>query len=217
MAEASLDAEQALALFKEVSKKVREKQDEIRELDASCGDGDLGLTVNKGLKAVEGVLEDYEGEDDLGKILKKAGMEFNNNAASTFGVFFATGCMKAAEVVEGKDRIELSDLPELFSKAADGISRRGDSEVGDKTLLDALVPASEALEEAIEEGKEMGEALVEASRAAKEGAENTVGMEPKTGRAKQLGDRAVQAQDPGATVVYFFLEELAESYGSMEK
>lgn len=203
-----LSSQEVVSLFMETSKALRKRREEIRKLDAACGDGDLGRTINNGLQAVEEVLQNVEEETDIGQMLRKAGMEFNNNAASTFGVFFATACMEAGKVVKGETKIKLSDIEDMFKAAVEGIEERGDAEVGDKTILDALVPAYEAIERSISDDQSLTTAFENAAQVAKEGAENTKGMEPKTGRAKQLGDRAIEAKDPGAMVVYFFLKEL---------
>ena len=205
-----LEVDEAVSVFREASRAIREKREEIRRLDAACGDGDLGITVDKGFKAVEGVLEDFNPEEDeLGKTLKKAGMEFNSRAASTFGVFVATACMQAGDAIGDKVALTLADIVSMLEAAAEGISDRGGAEVGDKTILDALVPAVEATKGALQKGMTVKEALRKAAGAAESGARGTKGMKPRTGRAKQLGDRAIDVQDPGATVVHYFLDEIA--------
>lgn len=193
------------------SSAVREQREHIRKLDAAAGDGDLGITINKGFKAFEEFLSENEEEEiSLSNLLQKGGMEFNNAGASTFGVFFATACMEAAKEVKG-EQVTLDTIGEMFQAAVDGIKKRGDAEVGDKTLLDALVPATETLQEAATRGESIGQAMAEAAEAAAEGAESTKGMAPKTGRAKQLGEQTKDVTDPGAEVVRLFLQELASN------
>jgi len=215
MKKETISSTETVELFLETSEAVRVKKEKIRRLDSACGDGDLGITINKGLKAVEEVLQGLENEaPDLGKVLKKAGMAFNNKAASTFGVFFATACMKSSKKIQGKTKLKLRDIANIFEASVNSIKERGGAKVGDKTILDALVPASKSIQNSLNNKESIPKAFQRAAQAAKKGAENTKGMQPKTGRAKQLGDQATDIQDPGATVIYFFIEEIADKLNS---
>ena len=210
MATEILEKDELTKILKVASNHVQKKQELIRDLDAACGDGDLGITVKRGFNAVKELLKDVEGLS-ISEVLKKAGLEFNTSAASTCGVLFATAFTKAGAEVKDKSTIELGDLRRMVDAAVKGIKHRGGAEVGDKTILDALVPAAEELSHAVGSNLSLEKGLKKAKEAAKTGAENTMGMEPKTGRAKQLGGKSKEVQDPGATVVYLFLEGLASA------
>jgi len=209
----ALDREELIQALRKVGAYLRERKSFIRDLDARAGDGDLGITVDKGFKAVDDFLVDGEdSKESLGDLLKRSGMEFNSAAASTCGVFFATAFMKAGEVVGEREAVDLPLFSQMVDAAVGGIKDRGGAQLGDRTLLDALVPAAASLRESKEEGKGLAQALDRASMEAKKGAERTEGMEPKKGRAKQLGESVKEVKDPGATVVAFFFEGFAELF-----
>ena len=205
MSSKPLSAERLRAAFRTIATDMKARSEELRELDAACGDGDLGITVTKGFTAIEETLSRLEGESPS-RSLKSLGITFNNAAASTFGVFFATAFMHAGKSVEGADEITEEGFCAMLASAAEGIATRGRAKVGDKTILDALVPAHRAAQEAVDSGGTWPEVLAAAAGAAREGAERTRGLEPKHGRARWLGDQAKETQDAGATFVWFFLE-----------
>ena len=202
----TLSKQRLLRMIAQVASGMKGKSDQLRRLDAACGDGDLGFTVTKGFTAVEAKLPELEGSS-LGEIFKTVGTTFNNAAASTFGVFFATACKGIGETLVNKDSIGASDLCTMLQAAAEGISKRGKAKLGDKTILDALIPAYEAACQTAKSSASLHEVLVQATAAAKIGAENTKGMLPRIGRARWLGEKTKDVQDPGATFVYLLLEE----------
>lgn len=195
-----------LQVLQQIAAGMKEKSDQLRLLDAACGDGDLGVTITKGFTSVEKKLPELEGMS-LDEILKTVGMTFNNAAASTFGVFFAAACKSAGEVLVGKESIDAPGLCDMLQAAVQGISKRGNAKIGDKTILDALVPATEAASQVAERNASLHEVLKQAAAAAKIGAERTKGMLPRVGRARWLGQKTRDVQDPGATFVYLFLAE----------
>ena len=207
-----LAKEDVLRILRRVASRMKERSDELRILDAATGDGDLGFTVTKGFTAIEDKLSQWSSLP-LDGIFKTAGMTFNNAAASTFGVFFATANKGASKVLAGKDNIGPRDLCDMFRAAVQDISKRGKAKVGDKTILDALVPASDAACEAAKEGACLYDSLSRAVAAARDGAEGTKGMLPRKGRARWLGEKTKDVQDPGATFVYMFLEESLAAMG----
>jgi len=214
MSSESLGAEQLRRAFHSIAATMKSRSDQLRELDAACGDGDLGITVTKGFTAIEGRLGDLEGESPS-RLLKSLGITFNNAAASTFGVFFATAFMHAGKSIENRNRIAAKDFSTMLKDAADGIATRGGAKVGDKTILDALTPACEAAEEAVARGESWHELLSAAAAAAQRGAEGTRNLVPKVGRARWLGEQAKGTQDPGATFVQFFLEACRDALDEM--
>jgi len=210
MQASTLNVEQIRRVFRSIAKAMKEKSDELRILDAACGDGDLGITVTKGFTAIEKRLDELVGEPP-GRLLRTLGITFNNAAASTFGVFFATACMYAAKSIKEKDLITVEDLCAMLKSAGDGIATRGQAKVGDKTILDALVPAQQAAASAAEAGGTFSEVLAVAATAAKKGAESTRELLPKKGRARWLGEQGKGVLDPGATFVYMFLDACCDA------
>ncbi len=209
---ASLNNAQVIAALQRMAQDVSAQAEALRALDAAIGDGDLGITITLGFQAiVEGLpaLADEATTPDIANTLMKSGMAFNRKAASTFGALLATMMMRAARVAKGKAAIDLPTLAEMFAAAADGVRERGKSEVGDKTLLDALVPAAQALARAAAEGATLAEGLQRAADAAEEGARATISMKSKIGRAAWFADRTEGVQDPGAMAVSLMIRSLA--------
>ena len=188
--------------------------DEITSLDAALGDGDLGVTCRLGLKAV--LDSPGEATGNLADALLKAGMAFNSAGASTFGALVATAAMRAAKYARD-NAIEQWDLPALIGAteaAVAGLQQRGGAALGDKTLLDALIPALEALKSAHERGATLAEALAEATTAAQAGAESTIPLQGKFGRSGWLQERTIGVQDAGATVVAIAVRTVADYVGA---
>ena len=183
--------------------------DELRRLDSIAGDGDLGVTVELAGKAMTDYLTNL-GEEDIGKLLMKCGMQINKASPSTFGTLLASAFMEAGKTVLGRKEITVDDLAILGKAAIEGVKKRGKAEVGDKTMLDALVPAVVAFEQAIAGGTDIKMALEIATKAAKSGAEATVNMKAKYSRASYRQDGAIGLQDAGATATYFLIESFAK-------
>ena len=186
------------------------ENDLITSLDAAIGDGDLGVTCRLGLQAV---LDSPAKEAaSVGEALLKAGMAFNSAGASTFGALVATAAMRMAKYAKDSNVREW-DLPSVIAAgeaAITGLQQRGGAQRGDKTLLDALIPAVEALQAAHAIGQRLGRALNEAAQAAQSGAEATAPLKSKFGRAGWLQDRTIGTPDPGATVVALVVRSVAE-------
>ena len=211
MSSESLSAGQLRRAFRAIATTMKSRSEQLRELDAACGDGDLGITVTKGFTAIEGRLDDLEAEPPS-RLLQSLGMTFNNAAASTFGVFFATAFMHAGKSIDKRDRINVGDFCAMLEGAVDGIATRGRVKVGDRTILDALAPATQAAKAAAARGAGWEDVLSAAAEAAREGAESTRDLLPKVGRARWLGEQVRGIQDPGATFVQFFLEACRDAF-----
>ena len=181
----------------------------LNDLDAAIGDGDLGITMARGFAGVRAGLESHP--QDIGRILMKAGMDFNNAAASTMGALLATAFMRAGKQVHGAAGITLEDIVRMVRAAETGIMERGKAQIGDKTMLEAIAPAREALESAADRGEPLLAALEKAATAAEAGALSTVEMQSAIGRASWLGERTIGHQDPGATMAALMLASVAQS------
>ena len=162
------------------------------------GDGDQGVTMAIGFQAIASAIEALSGQD-IGTIVTKCGLAFNGTAASTIGALFATACMRAGREVKGKAEIGVADLANMMEAAFAGIQERGKAQMGDKTVLDALAPAGQALRAAADAGAPLPEALRAALAAAEQGLRATIPLKSKVGRGAWIADRTMGHQDPGAT------------------
>lgn len=203
-----------LADFQPLAAKVADDlaaaHDEITALDAATGDGDLGVTCRLGMQAV--IDSPGEAAGSLADALLKAGMAFNSAGASTFGALVATAAMKAAKIAKDGE-LAAWDLPGIIAAgeaAIAGLQQRGGAALGDKTLLDALIPAVEALTSAQAEGASLSEAFTAATAAAQAGAESTTPLQGKFGRSAWFQERSIGVQDAGATVVAVVVRAVAD-------
>lgn len=195
--------------FKVISAHINANKDLLIELDSALGDGDLGLTMSTGFEAAVEALEADAGED-LGKTLMQVGMAVNNKAPSTMGTLISSAILRAARVVKGKAEFDDQDCVEMAKAAVQGIEDRGKAERGDKTILDSLIPAVEALEARLQEGASIKEALEDAAQAAKEGFEATAEMVSQKGRGHYYGEKSRGHKDPGAAVGMLIFEALSQ-------
>jgi dihydroxyacetone kinase-like protein len=205
----SITSEDWLAIFAKMADDLEAAKDALNELDAAVGDGDQGVTMTIGFRAVREALPGLRGQD-VGTIVARVGMTFNGKAASTIGALFATGCMRAGRDARGKQEVDLADLARMVEAAVAGIKERGKAEVGDKTVLDTLVPLSQALSAAAAEGVPLDEALQRSLAAAEAGMTATIPLQSKVGRAAWLADRTAGHQDPGATSFYLMWKSLVD-------
>jgi dihydroxyacetone kinase-like protein len=189
-------------------------KDRLTELDAIIGDGDLGVTTVLGFSAVKETLAN-SAPLNLQEVLKKSGMAFADKAASTFGTLTATMFMKAGDVLKGKEAIGAADLAAMLRAAAEAVQKRGKAGEGDKTILDALIPAAKAAEGAAENGKTLSVCLESAREAAQKGAENTVKMRSSAGRSSHFGDRTIGVKDAGAAAFALMLESISKTARSL--
>ena len=194
-----------VSILKEVASDFESHSEELRQLDAIIGDGDLGVTVELGSKSLREYLSSLD-EDNIGQLLTKCGLQFNKASPSTFGTLLASAFMGAGKVATEKKKIEIEDLGLIAGGAVDGIKKRGKAEVGDKTMLDCLVPAVEAFKKELTSGVDPEVALKAAVTAAEKGMKATIPMISKHGRASWHREKTVGVQDAGATAMYYLIE-----------
>lgn len=189
-----------------VSKKIDENKEYLIELDQINGDGDLGISMSEGFRAVVTLLEITE-ERDLGKVLMKAGNAFNEAAPSSLGTILSFGFMGMAKTLKGMETAQPEDMAKALRRGVEKIMEKAGSKPGERTILDSLCPAVEAYEEAI---SEPGEALKAAAKAAAEGAKATRAMKPVHGRAAYYGEKSLGHLDGGAVVGKLIFEAVGE-------
>jgi dihydroxyacetone kinase-like protein len=190
-----------------VAEDVVAAQAELNQLDGVAGDGDLGLTMSTGARALIAIASELE-TMDLAAALRRCGTELARKAPSTSGTLLATAFLRAAASTS-TDASPASGLALALGASQTGIEQRGKATVGDKTMLDALAPAKDAAQVAADAGLEFCETLRAAARAAADGAASTKGMRAKVGRAGWLADRSEGHEDAGAHLVALVLASAA--------
>lgn len=205
-----MDKNKRKEIVQAVSEKIEAEKDLLTELDSAIGDGDHGINMARGAKAVMEKLPSLI-EKDTGALLKGIGMAIVSSVGGASGPLYGTAFMKAGDALKGKEEPSAEDFLAAFSAVIAGIKMRGKSTTGEKTMLDALCPAESAMREAIEAKKSPKEILQAAAAAAEKGAEETTNILATKGRASYLGERSIGHRDPGAVSSAFMLRAMADA------
>jgi len=194
-----LDVERAKAAVHAIRLLMEENQDHLIEIDGIIGDGDLGLTMTKAFRAADEGISGSD-EQDVGKLMAKAGMVMAKAAPSTMGSLVATGFMRGGKAVTGRDTdLGAGNIAEFFRAFSDGIMERGKTKPGNKTIVDVTDPVATALEKAARDGSDGSELAKAAVEAAKAGEEAAKGMISQHGKAAVYREQTLGKPDPGAT------------------
>lgn len=185
------------------------QREHLTALDAAIGDADHGANLDRGFAAVVDTLPTLAALD-AGAILKSAGMRLISTVGGASGPLYGTAFRRMGKALEGRLEVSGAELVEALGAFVEGIVTMGKAAPGDKTMLDALAPALDALKEAIDAGEPIGPALLRASEAAQAGAESTIPLIARRGRASYLGERSAGHKDPGATSSALIIQALAE-------
>jgi phosphoenolpyruvate---glycerone phosphotransferase subunit DhaL len=197
--------------MKRFAAEVAENRAYLTKLDGAIGDGDHGTNMDRGMKKVLERLDATDG-DDIGASLKAVGMALVSSVGGAAGPLYGTLFLQMGQATAGRSELDLAGFTEALDAGVQGVIKRGKAEPGDKTMLDALGPALEALRAA--DADDVPGALTRAAEAAREGMEATVPMVARKGRASYLGERSAGHQDPGATSSHLLLKTAAEAVGS---
>ena len=192
---------------------IEENRQYLTDLDSPIGDADHGINMDRGFKKIVSKLPGVE-EKDIGAILKTSGMALITSVGGAAGPLYGTLLMDAGKAVAGKMELSDDDLVALLDAGLKGVVRIGRTNLEDKTMVDALHPAVEALKKAVADGKDTVEALHLMTDAAHQGMKATIPMLARKGRASYLGERSIGHQDPGATSSYLLLKTLMETVES---
>lgn len=201
-----LTVTEVMGILREIGDVMQDNTSLLVELDSGMGDGDLGLTMSTGFRAVCGCLDQCEGHIEISELLGKCGMAMASAVPSTMGTLTATAMMRAGISCKGKQELYPADLHSMLRAAIAGIENRGKAARGEKTILDSLYPAAEALEEACDGGMNLEECLKAAYAGAVKGLEETKQMVSVHGKAAVYGEKTLGRQDPGATVGMLFFK-----------
>jgi phosphoenolpyruvate---glycerone phosphotransferase subunit DhaL len=193
------------AWVREFARLVSEQRDHLTELDAAIGDADHGSNMHRGLAAVVATFE-QKPPDESAALLKQVGMTLVSKVGGASGPLYGTLFLRMAG---SAGELDAAGFARALRAGYEGVVARGKAAPGDKTMLDALGPACDALDTAVAGGKTMGEALAGAADAARAGRDATVPMVARKGRASYLGERSAGHQDPGATSAALLLQAAA--------
>lgn len=179
------------------------------DLDGLAGDGDFGTSLATGFRQIEKEWDEIP-KTDIGAMLLKISMIVSKHVGGSSGPIWGTGFMKAAMLTRGKTAITLQELASMLGSAIEGIQARGGAKLGDKTLLDALIPVHEALTAA---GGDKAAALRQAADMADEAIDSTRSLRAGRGRASQVGERSMDTPDPGIVAIATILQDWCKEFG----
>jgi|Deesub1362A_J573_1020465.scaffolds.fasta_scaffold03062_5 dihydroxyacetone kinase-like protein len=202
-----VNSQELIQILTKINEKIAENKDYLTQLDSAIGDADHGINMSKGFKAVVDRISQMK-DKDCGSILKTAGMTLVSTVGGASGPLYGTAFMRAGQVVGSKTELNFDDFISLLEAALEGIKLRGKAQRGEKTIIDSLEPAIEAIKKHKEEGE--AAALKRVVEAAKEGVEYTKKIVARKGRASYLGERSLGHQDPGATSCYLMLKTVVD-------
>jgi dihydroxyacetone kinase-like protein len=184
-----------------------EHRQELVRLDTAIGDGDHGTNMDRGMRKALEKVEAAE-QADAGTVLKTVAMALVSSVGGAAGPLYGTLFLQMGGALAGQGEVDLSGWTEAWRKGLEGVQARGKAQPGDKTMVDALIPAIEALEQA----SDLGDGLRAAAEGAEEGMRATIPLVARKGRASYLGERSVDHQDPGATSTYYLFKTAAEAF-----
>ena len=205
-----ISTEKLIQIITAIAETIQANKDFLTELDMPIGDSDHGINLARGFQAVVAKLPTLA-DKDAGTILKNVGMTLVSTVGGASGPLYGTAYMKAGGAMGGKMELGLEDLLTMLDVAIEGVKMRGKATTGEQTMLDAMVPAFEAIRDTAGTDTQRLQAGL---AAAKEGVEKTKDMIATKGRASYLGERSLGHQDPGATSFTLMLETIVSAVDS---
>lgn len=204
------DNKKVITIIEAIADQIIEEADFLTELDNPIGDSDHGINMARGFTEVKKKLASQQ-NNDIGTILKTVGMTLVSTVGGASGPLYGTAFMKAGMVLAGKNEMNFEDFLAAMDAAAEGIKMRGKATVEEKTMLDAVIPALDAMKSAYESGSDGKAAAAAGVKAAEKGVEHTKDIVATKGRASYVGERSLGHQDPGATSFTYMLQVIAEN------
>lgn len=211
-----LTLKEVLYIFEKIENKISYNKQFLTDLDAAIGDGDHGINLSKGFKVALEKVKSSEFKD-WGEVFKTVGMAIVSNVGGASGPLYGTAFMKSSMLGKGKTEITLEDYRDILKASIDGIKMRGKGDKGDKTMLDALIPAYEEVCYGVKNNLSVLNTLKNSVDAARNGVEYTKLIAARKGRASYLGDRSIGHQDPGATSSLMILEVVFDTVNELRR
>ncbi len=206
-----VQAETISTWLTEAEEQIKAQSDYLTQLDAAIGDGDHGINMRRGFDAVGKALAGQGDNTPPGRLLIVAGKTLVATVGGASGPLWGSALRRAGRAFGDSETFDGKQLALALDAAIDGVVELGAASPGDKTMIDALVPAAKAMHEAIDSGGTLEQAVGAAADAARGGAEATVPMRARKGRASYLGERSIGHQDPGATSAAIILAALSRA------
>ncbi len=209
----SVSYEDAVRFIRRYADVIAENKEYLTQLDSAIGDADHGINMDRGMRAALTKIEQIQ-DGDIGNLMKTVGMTLVSTVGGAGGPLYGTLFLQFGMATAGKAELEPEDWGLALAKGVEGVQMRGKAEPGDKTMVDALIPARDAYQAALREGASFAEALRRSAEAAEEGMKATIPLVARKGRASYLGERSAGHQDPGATSSYLLVRTAAETWGT---
>ncbi len=201
----AVNRDNLLAWIEALQRVYADNKEYLTKLDSAIGDADHGINMNRGFTAVKAELEKTDPQD-INAVLKVVAMALIRTVGGAAGPLYGTFFMRASAACAGKTELEPADVVALFEAGLDGVVQRGKAQLNDKTMVDALTPALEAMKQASANGDGLAAILQRGAAAAEDGMKKTIPLLAKKGRASYLGERSIGHQDPGATSSYLMIQ-----------
>ena len=189
---------------------VADNEQLLTDLDAAIGDADHGNNLRRGMDAVVDQL-DREAASTIGGVLHAAGMTLISSVGGASGVLYGTLLLRMASAIGDRDEVPAPEVAAALRAGLEGVRSRGHAELGDKTMVDVLAPAIDALDAAVAAGASLADAVSLAAIAAQAARDATAPLVARKGRASYLGERSAGHVDPGAASIALLLGALAEA------
>jgi dihydroxyacetone kinase-like protein len=188
-----------------------DNQQRLTEMDQAVGDGDFGASMDRGFTAVHAELT-ANPPADIQKTFSTVATVLIKTMGGSSGPLLGTFFLRAGATCAGKVELGAADVAAAFQAGVEGLQQRGKAERGDKTMMDAWLPAVDAMRASADAGGSLAEILQKGVAAAEAGAQATVAMQARKGRGSYLGERSVGHPDPGAIAVHMLLKTAADAW-----
>lgn len=199
-------------MFERMAEAIEAEKDHLSELDGAIGDGDHGITMSIGFKAVNAALAKLDLDAaSPSEVMSSAATGFLDAVGASTGPLYATGFRRAAQTLAGREDLDLAACRDMLAAISEGIRERGKAQRGDKTMLDVWLPAAQAAASAVTEGKSKRDFWIAVTTAADNGAAATATMVATKGRAARVRERSLGHLDPGATSAATLVRAMAET------
>jgi len=212
--ESIVHAQTIIIWLTESAEEINAQSDYLTQLDAAIGDGDHGTNMRRGFDAVGKALAGQGDGTPPGRLLIVAGKTLVATVGGASGPLWGSALRRAGRTLGDAGTFDGSQLALALDAAIEGVVELGAASLGDKTMVDALVPAARALHDGLDSGCSLEQAALAAADAAREGAEATTPMQARKGRASYLGERSIGHQDPGATSAAILIAALSRAISS---
>lgn len=196
------------------AQQIAEHEAYLTELDASIGDADHGINMQRGMAKVRERLQDAENQaEDVASLFRSVAMTLISTVGGAAGPLYGAFFLRAVKSIDGTESVTPTELAVMFRDGLEGVQQRGKAELNEKTMIDALQPAVEAFEASVAAGESIDAALERAVTEAENGMKHTADLQASKGRASYLGPRSIGHQDPGATSTFYLIQSAALALG----